>query len=55
MIKSRRMRWGGHTACMEEMRNVYRTLVDYLKGIGHLADLGVCGRIILKYILKICV
>jgi hypothetical protein len=27
MIKSRRMRWLGHVACMEEMRNAYRILV----------------------------
>jgi hypothetical protein len=24
MIKSRRMRWMGHVACIGEMRNVYR-------------------------------
>jgi hypothetical protein len=27
MIKSRRMRWAGHVACMEEKRNAYRILV----------------------------
>jgi hypothetical protein len=27
MIKSRRMRWAGHTARMREKRNAYRTLV----------------------------
>jgi hypothetical protein len=27
MIKSRRMRWAGHVARMEETRNVYRILV----------------------------
>jgi hypothetical protein len=27
MIKSRRMRWAGHVALMEEKRNVYRVLV----------------------------
>jgi hypothetical protein len=26
-IKSRRMRWAGHVACMREGRNVYRVLV----------------------------
>jgi hypothetical protein len=26
-IKSRRMRWAGHVACMGEERNVYRILV----------------------------
>jgi hypothetical protein len=27
MIKSRRMKWAGHVACMGEMRNVYKILV----------------------------
>jgi hypothetical protein len=27
MMKSRRMRWAGHVAQMEEKRNTYRTLV----------------------------
>ena len=27
MIKSRRMRWAGHVACMGERRGVYRVLV----------------------------
>jgi hypothetical protein len=30
-IKSRRMRWAGHVACMEE-RDVYRMLVERPKG-----------------------
>jgi hypothetical protein len=28
VIKSRRMKWAGHVACMREMRNVYKILVD---------------------------
>jgi hypothetical protein len=31
-IKSRRMRWTGHVACMEEGRNVYRILVGRPEG-----------------------
>jgi hypothetical protein len=27
MIKSRRMRWLGHVACMGEVRNAYKVLV----------------------------
>jgi hypothetical protein len=27
VIKSGRMRWGGHVVCVEEMRNVYSVLV----------------------------
>jgi len=32
VIKSRRMRWAGHVACMEEGRGVYRVLVGRTKG-----------------------
>jgi hypothetical protein len=31
-IKSRRMRWGGHVACMGEGRNVYRVVVGKPEG-----------------------
>jgi hypothetical protein len=32
IIKSRRMRWAGHVACMREKRNAYRILVGKLEG-----------------------
>jgi len=32
VIKSRRMRWAGHVACMEEMRNTYKILVRKPEG-----------------------
>jgi hypothetical protein len=32
MIKSRRMRWTGHVACMGEGRGVYRALAGRPKG-----------------------
>jgi hypothetical protein len=32
MIKSRRMRWAGHVACMGEERNAYRILVRKPEG-----------------------
>jgi len=32
VIKSRRMRWAGHVACMGEEREVYRVLVGKLEG-----------------------
>jgi transcription termination factor 2 len=32
VIKSRRMRWAGHVARMEEGRDVYRVLVGRLEG-----------------------
>jgi hypothetical protein len=31
-IKSRRMRWPGHVACMEEERNVYKVLMGKPEG-----------------------
>jgi hypothetical protein len=34
MTKSRRMRWAGHVAPMEEKRNAYRILVGKPKDIG---------------------
>jgi len=32
VIKSRRMRWAGHVACMGEMRNAYSILVGKHEG-----------------------
>jgi hypothetical protein len=32
IIKSRRMRWAGHVACMGEKRNTYRLLVGKPEG-----------------------
>ena len=32
VIKSRRMRWAGHVACMEEGRGVYKVLVGKREG-----------------------
>jgi hypothetical protein len=32
VIKSRRMRWAGHVACMWERRGVYRVLVGKTEG-----------------------
>ena len=43
VIKSKRMRWAGHVACMEKRRGGYRILVGKPEG-----DPGVDGRIILS-------
>jgi hypothetical protein len=32
LIKSRRMRWAGHVACMEKGRGVYEVLVEKSEG-----------------------
>jgi hypothetical protein len=47
IINLRRMRWTGHVACMEDMRNVCSILVGRPEGKNHSKDLGVDGRIIL--------
>jgi hypothetical protein len=49
VIKSRRMRWAGHVACMEEGRGVYGVLVGGGPKVrDHWEDLGVGGRITLR-------
>jgi hypothetical protein len=50
-IKSRRMRWAGHVACMEERRSVSRVLVGRSKGKNHWEDVGIGGRITLRWTL----
>ena len=50
VIKSRRMRWAGHVARMDEERGVYRVLVGKPEGRNHWGHLGVGGRIILERI-----
>jgi len=48
VIKSRRMRWEGHVACMRKRRGVYRALVGNLRERDHLGDPGIDRRIILR-------
>jgi hypothetical protein len=52
VIKSRRLRWAGHVACMGEKRGTYRVLVGKTEGRNHLEDQGIDGRIILKWIFE---
>jgi len=49
VIKSRRMRWVGHVACMGEERGVYRVLLGKPERKNHWGDLGVDGWIILEW------
>jgi len=48
VIKSRRMRWTVHIARMREARSAYRNM----KGTHRLKELGLNGRVTLKWILK---
>jgi hypothetical protein len=47
VIKSRRMRWEVHVACMM-MRNAYKILVGNLKGRDHSEDLSADENILLE-------
>jgi hypothetical protein len=52
LSNSRRIRWAGDVAYMEEMRNKCTLLSENLKGADSLEDLYITGRIILKLALK---
>jgi hypothetical protein len=49
-IKSRRMRWAVHVPRMGKIRRANKILFGNVKGGYSLGDLGVCCRIILKWI-----
>jgi len=51
-IKSRRMKWAGYVARLEDKRGLYRVVVGKLKERDHYGDPGVDGRIILRWIFR---
>jgi hypothetical protein len=53
VIKSRRMRWAGRVARVGARRGVYMVSVGHLEETVHLEDVGLGGRIILKWMFKI--
>ena len=52
VIKSRRMKWAVHLACMRERKFAYRILIGKPEEKSHSEDPGVDGRIILRWILR---
>jgi hypothetical protein len=52
VIKSRRMRGAGHVARTVQMRNEFNTRSDNLKERERMEDLGIGGKIILKWFLR---
>ena len=52
VIKLRRVRWAGHVAHMGERRGTYRVLVGNPRERDHSENLGIDGRIVLKWFFK---
>jgi hypothetical protein len=52
VVKSRRMSWVGHVACMDEERGVHRVLVGKPEGKRPLGRQDIDGRIMLRWIFR---
>jgi hypothetical protein len=55
VIKLRKMKWAGHVPHMGERIGEYRVLVGKPEVNSNLEDLGVDGRIILRWVFRKCV
>jgi len=53
-IKSRTVRWAGHVAYFEDVRNAYRSLVGKPEGKRSLRELGIDRWTRLKWIVRLC-
>jgi hypothetical protein len=52
VLKSRRIRWAGHVACIEEKKGIYRVLVGKPEEKRPLGRPDVDGKMILKWIFR---
>jgi hypothetical protein len=52
VIKRRRMRWTGHVARMEAIRNAYKVLGGNLKSRDHLEDISIDGKVVIEFIIR---
>jgi hypothetical protein len=51
-IIKKEIKWMGHVACMEQMRNVYKIWSENLKGRDHSQNVGTSGIITVEWILE---
>jgi len=46
------MRWTGHVARMEAIRNAYKVLGGNLKSRDHLEDISIDGKVVIEFIIR---
>jgi hypothetical protein len=52
VIKSKCVRWAGHIGRIEQLRCVYKIFVRSPEGRDNMGELGVGGKVILKWVLR---